>query len=62
MLLWVVQILTHRGKHCDLSRKQPFPMVMYREGAGLFHKYCFQGTSLKAKKNLTSANAKTETT
>ena len=61
-MLWVVQILTHRGKHLDLSRKQPFPTVMYREKAGLFHKYCFQVTSLKGKKNLTSANAKTETT
>lgn len=60
--LWGVQILSHRGKHLDLSRKQPFPTAMCREKARLIHKHCSQVTSLKLKKNLTSVNAKTETT
>lgn len=62
LLLRVVQILSPRGKHLDLSRKQPFPTAMCRESAGLIHKHRFQVTSLKQKKNLTSVNAKTETT
>ena len=61
-MLWVAQILTDGGKHLDVNRKLPFPTEMYRERAGLSHKYCLQVTSLNGKKNLTGVNAKTETT